>query len=331
MIVLTENKRPLGVIPSPPDYRDYRLYEFTDIEREFPSYYLAPPYQKEEDIPIYDQGYTSMCVAFTGALITEQQELLETGKVRRFSPGWIYGNREAGMYMGEGMVPREAWAMLCKDGVPEYQDLPVVGDFTTCYMEVVKNKERLRKKAQNQKKLSYVAVDWRNKDEIRTAIMKCGFINVSIAVYDDFDNVGRDGFLSKYPSGKLRGYHSVTAVGFFEKKDTLYLIIANSWGRAWGKNGLCYMPHDYKAIQEVWAITDMQRRVIEAAVPAQIIPPGHFVIPFRGLFEAENAESIRWWRNEKGKIEAEAILPPAKRRRIHVVEGEKDICVEVLE
>lgn len=53
---MAENKRPLGVIPSPPDYRDYRLYEFTDIEREFPSYYLAPPYQKEEDIPIKEKS-----------------------------------------------------------------------------------------------------------------------------------------------------------------------------------------------------------------------------------------------------------------------------------
>lgn len=324
-------KRPLGVIPSPHDPRDYRLYEFTSIEKEFPSYYLVPPYQREEDIPVYDQGYTSMCVAFTGALITEQQEYLETGKVRRFSPGWIYGNRAEGMYFGEGMIPREAWSQLCKDGVPEYNDLPVIGDFTTCYTEVLKNKQKLLKKAQNQKKLSYVSINWRDPDEIRTAIMKCGFINVCIAVHSDFDEVGPSGFLSRFTRGPLRGYHSLTCAGFFEKNNTIYLIIVNSWGKNWGKKGLCYMPYNYEGINEVWAITDMERRIVEADIPAQIIPPGYFVIPFRALFEAEKAESIRWWRNEKGKIEAEAILPPAKRRRIHVEDGSRDITVEYLE
>jgi len=41
--------RPLGVIPSPPDFRDYRLNEFTDVYSTFPNYYLVPPYEKESD------------------------------------------------------------------------------------------------------------------------------------------------------------------------------------------------------------------------------------------------------------------------------------------
>ena len=88
------------------------------------------------------------------------------------------------------------------------------------------------------------------------------------------------------------------------------------------------MPFDYAGIKELWAITDLERRVIDAPVPAQIVPPGHFMLPFRGLFEAEGAEVINWHRNEKGKMEAEAILPPAGRRRVHVVEGSKDIVIE---
>ena len=91
------------------------------------------------------------------------------------------------------------------------------------------------------------------------------------------------------------------------------------------------MPYDYTGIQEIWAITDMQRKVLEANIPSQVIPPGHFVIPFRGLFEAENAEQIDWGWDDNGKVFAEAILPPAKRRKIHVLEGSKDIVVETLE
>jgi hypothetical protein len=324
------SKRPLGVIPSRPDYRDYRLTQFVDVEKDFPDYYLVPPYEKEEDIPVYDQGYTSMCVAFTGAAITEQQEYLETGNFRRVSPGWIYGNRDTGMYMGEGMEPREAWAQLCEDGVCEYDSLPVIGTFSECYEAVLKNKDKLLKQASNYKKKSYVAIS-QDADEIRTAIMKCGAINVCIGVYSDFDNVGSDGYLTSYTSGSLRGYHSLTCVGFFTKNNKVYLIILNSWGKEWGKNGLCYMPYNYRGIQEIWAITDLQKRIIEATIAPQIVSPGYFVIPFRGMFEAEHAESINWWRNNNGKIEAEAILPAIGRRKIHVVEGNKDIEIELLE
>jgi hypothetical protein len=323
--------RPLGVIPSPLDHRDYRLGQFIDTEKVFPKYYLVPPFKAEHDIPIYDQEYTSMCVAFTGALITEQQEYDETGLLKKVSPGWIYGNRDTGMYMGEGMVPREAWAMLCKDGVPLYEDLPFIGSFGDCYGHVWKLREALKKKALNRRKLSYVSLSLNDADEIRTAIMRCGAINVSIAVYKDFYSVSSEGYLTRTVTGSICGYHSLTCVGFLEYNDTIYLIIANSWGKEWGKRGLCYMPYNYKGIREIWAITDLKRRILEANIPALIVPPGHFAITFRGLFEAENAEEINWGWTEKGKVFAEAILPPAKRRRIHVLEGSKEIIVEVLE
>lgn len=322
--------RKLGAIPSPPDYRDYRLNEFIETKKEFPSYYLAPPFTKEEDIPIYDQGNSSMCVAFTGVLIAEQQRLHSADRHTRLSPCWIYGNRETGMYMGEGMVPREAWAQLCKDGVPHYNDLPYVGSFTNCFLEVTKNRENLKKQALNQKKLSYASITLKNEDEIKTAIMRCGFINISIAVYKDFYDVGKDGYLER-ASGSIYGYHSITCVGFFERNKKTYLIIANSWGKNWGKKGICYMPYNYKGIQEIWAITDMERRLLEADIPAMLIPPGHFVLPFRALFEAQDAEKIDWGRNEKGKVWGEAILPAGKRRRIYVEESSKDIAVEILE
>jgi len=327
------SKIPLGVIPSPPDFRDYRLYEFTKIEedKDLPEEYLVPPYEREEDIPVYNQGHTSMCVAFTGASIKEQQEYLEKGKAARMSSGWIYGNREQGMYFGEGMIPREAWRMLCKYGTTYWDDFPVAGDFNTCYTEVLKRKQELLKKAADNKTLSYVAINKNNENEIKTAIMKCGFINVSIAVYSDFVEVGEDGYLTSSVRGRLRGYHSLTAVGWKKHKGRDYLIILNSWSTSWGRNGFCYMPFNYKGFQEIWALTDMERRVVEAGVTAQIVPPGHFVVPFRGLFEAENAEAINWWRNNKGRIEAEAVLPPAKRRRVHIEEGSKDIIVEILE
>jgi len=324
-------KIPLGVVPSPPDFRDYRLYEFTRVEEDFPDEYIVPPYESEKDIPVYDQGCTSMCVAFTGASIKEQQEYKERGKAVRMSPGFIYGNREQGMYFGEGMIPREAWKILCKYGTPDWYSFPVVGDFNTCYIEVLKRKQELLEKAADNRTLSYVAVDRTNVSEIKTAIMKCGFINVSIAVYDDFYDVEKDGYLDSNTKGSLKGYHSLTAVGWKTYKRKEYLIILNSWGTKWGKSGFCYMPFNYKGIREIWAITDMKRQTLEAPIEARIIEPGYFVIPFRGLFEAENAEVVNWWRNEKGRIEAEAILPPAKRRRILVKEGSRDIIVEVLE
>ncbi len=322
--------RKLGVVPSPPDYRDYRLNQFVDTAKVFPDYYLVPPFKDEKDVPIYDQGYTSMCVAFTGALITEQQEYDETGKLIPMSPCWIYGNRSMEMYMGEGMVPREAWDKLCKDGVPYFDSLSYTGTFSECYTRVYSNKENLKKEALNQKKKSYVSVTLKNADEIRTAIMTCGAINVSLAVYKEFYDVGKDGFIEK-ATGSIYGYHSVTCIGFLEKNKKVYLIIANSWGKDWGNKGLCYIPYNYKAIQEIWAITDLQRKTIEMNIESQLLDPGHFVIPFRGLFEAEGAEKINWGRDEQGKVWGEAILPASKRRKVSVKQDSKDIIVEILE
>ena len=322
--------RKLGVIPSPPDYRDYRINEFIDAAKDFPDYYLVPPFKNEKDIPIHDQKSTSMCVAFTGISITEQQEYDETGKYIKMSPCWIYGNRTNDMYAGEGMIPREAWAQLCKDGVPHYNEMPYMGSFTNCYLEVVKNKDRLKKQALNQKKKSYAAVTLKNANEIRTAIMECGAINVSMAIYKDFYDVKKDGFIEK-ATGSIYGYHSVTCMGFFEKNSKLYLIIANSWGKNWGKAGLCYIPYNYKAIQEIWAITDLQRKVIEADISAMLIPPGHFMLPFRSLFEAQGAEEIAWGRLDNGKVWGSAILPAGKKRKVYIEENSKDIVIEILE
>ena len=78
-------------------------------------------------------------------------------------------------------------------------------------------------------------------------------------------------------------------------------------------------------------IDNPKHKIYEAIIPSQVIPPGHFVIPFRGLFEAENAEQIDWGWDNNGKVFAEAILPPAKKRKIYVLEGSKDIVVETLE
>jgi len=58
---------------------------------------------------------------------------------------------------------------------------------------------------------------------------------LSIAVHRDFDKVSDDGFLTSYTDGNVRGYHSVTCVGFMEKNDMVYLIIVNSWGKEWVK------------------------------------------------------------------------------------------------
>ncbi len=74
-----------------------------------------------------------------------------------------------------------------------------------------------------------------------------------------------------------------------------------------------------------------QRKIFKANIESQLLDPGHFVIPFRGLFEAENAEEINWGRDEKGKVWAEAILPASKRRKISVRQDSKDIVVEILE
>jgi len=276
--------RPLNAIPARHDDRDYR-----------PSLFVGVTASNDEDIvidhlpEIYDQGQLNMCVGFSGAGNRESQQWRETGVHKRMSPGFIYGNREPSTeYCGEGMDVREALARLCKDGTCAWDDLPVLGDYSTCHAALKANEARLRSLAGVNRALSYVR--GYTEDEVYAMLKHyMGPVMITVGVYDNFYRTPMTGVVpDRTGTDQLRGYHEMSLVGR-RRMDRRRWVIHNSWGKSWGDQGRCYMPVDSADILEYWGITDYDprnEREIIMDCPASIQPPGRVVIPLRFAAEA---------------------------------------------
>jgi len=316
---------PGGMIASPTDYRDHKLGAYLDIfpESEMPAGFLVPPYTQEFEIPINNQYSTQTCVAQTLAEADAQRQYKERRFYEKMSAGYIYGNRALGDNQTEGMIPRQALAKLCTDGVPSAADFPEIGTYPQCRDLYLARKDQLADKAKANRVLSYIQLT--SRQEIKMALMATGTLALGITTFDNFYDVDDDGLVDP-PSGDADGGHMIQVYGW---RPDGRMIIANSWGGAWGKQGLCYMPFDYKAIKEVWAITDLQRREVTAVSPAQISPEGAFLAPVRALYEALGATVIPT--TIDGKKAAIAIIPPElTTRRVTVIAGSKTVTVDTI-
>lgn len=95
-----------GVVPSPPDERDWHIDRCMDMpagSATYPKSYEVPwlPTHK-------DQERTNSCTAFALALIFECIYKRIYGDISEFSTGYLYGNRMESEYKGEGEIMRDA-------------------------------------------------------------------------------------------------------------------------------------------------------------------------------------------------------------------------------
>lgn len=238
--------RPLGVIPSPPDERNYCLADILPADKlieTFPKEYMVPNLPPSP----YDQGYTSMCVAFSLKAIKEMQEAKEREIYTKYSAGFIYGNRHENDSVGEGMYPDQALKNLLKEGVCKESTYPVMGTFYACQRGIT---EAMHGEALPQKIAAYAQLKW--ADEIKNALMNIGPVLFCIPVYESFYNGGHL-LLPNKSKERLYGYHAVVCVGW--TKDDRWIIL-NSWGVGWGLlNGYCTFTYDYPIIEK-WSVTD---------------------------------------------------------------------------
>ena len=95
---------------------------------------------------------------------------------------------------------------------------------------------------------SYFKSEIQSLDEIRWAIGLYRGCLLGLNIHEGWNNVGADGVIPE--GGKVLGGHGVWAVSFFDEgqKDMLGnpitpgVVIANSWGRAYGKKGFVLLP-----------------------------------------------------------------------------------------
>jgi C1A family cysteine protease len=91
-------------------------------------------------------------------------------------------------------------------------------------------------------------------------VLASGFPCVfGFTVYDSFFNVGKDGVMPMpdFTKEQSQGGHAVLCVGYDDAMQAL--IVRNSWGASWGKDGYFYMPYKFAENGDLtadwWTIT----------------------------------------------------------------------------
>ncbi len=240
---------PLGAIPSPPDPRDFRYPAYAPV---FGAAELPEAYTCDGITEVDNQGAVSSCVAHSLGVIKDWQEYAETGIHTRHSRQFIYSHRPNEYYWkGPGMIPREALQTLRDFGVVREEVWPGIVEYGKETWPAPLGE--LLPQAQPFQIATYVAINPKDINEIKSAIVTTGPILLCVPVYDNFipDANGR----IPYPKGNLRGYHGMAGPGY--ERDGL--VPQNSWGREWGVDGKCILPWGYP-IMEIWGITDATTR-----------------------------------------------------------------------
>lgn len=228
-----------GLIPSPPDPRDYRLGAYLPAEPvELPDLYQVPYIS-----PVRDQLNFPACVGFaavTGA--KESQEMAQiAGNLQPpvapvLSPLFLYQlcKFQDGAPDAEGTYIRLAFKILAATGVSTEACMPYVPRLgqTPC--------PEWKEQAAQFKIGEYAAVS-PDIDEIKAAILKFG--GVVAGVYTSYQwSRTKTGVIKMLKSEKYRtGGHAVWLCGW----DARYIKFKNSWGAYWGNAGYGYLPYGY--------------------------------------------------------------------------------------
>ena len=245
-------KLKFGALPSPHDPRDFTIDKFNIASNPI----LPEEYTVTYVPDVQNQGSSSMCVAFALAGIKQSHEWEERGVKTRYSPAFIYANREITDWQGEGMITRQAIKRLTKFGTCGFNDFNTIDSYTVCKNIFNQKLNELIPLALPQKTYAYARL--KNTQEIKQCLYEFNMpILVTIDIYDSFCNTGSNGIVSA-PSGSNLGGHAMMIIGWKKIAGVEYLIILNSWGTSWGYNGLCYLNTNTYPLKEIWLVLDQK-------------------------------------------------------------------------
>ena len=226
------------VITSTFDIRDYTI----NADKNLPEKYSCP-----ESILVKDQGSKPTCVAHAAASVIEyHHQHQHDNNYRKFSTEFIYGFRDTGYYVGDGMMIRNALKTLQNYGTPYETDCPGNHDIKEAMDNVNKNLEKYKELAYPHRISTYYRCN--SIDEIKTAVIKHGPVLVSMNTYYGAKIVDD---VYTYDTYADYGKHCVIIYGW----DKRGWLIQNSWGTGYAGDGRFVIPFDYK-FNEAWGITD---------------------------------------------------------------------------
>jgi len=233
-----------GWIPDLPDHRDFRYADLRPAG-------LRPP--KSVDLrpgmsPVESQGQLGSCTANALAGALEFLEIKSGRRLVDLSRLFIYYNERAlehTVSSDGGAMIRDGIKSLAKQGVcPEKQWPYVVAAFAkrppvACYTQAKRHAIH-----------SYHRIA--NLNEMRACLAEGYPFVFGFSVYEAFESakVAKSGVLNLPKRGERQlGGHAVCAVGYDDKAKRL--LVRNSWGPEWGKQGYFTMPYAYVANRDL--------------------------------------------------------------------------------
>lgn len=226
----------MNVVKSPYDVRDYTI----KADTEFPETFTL------DTVPVKNQWTKPTCTAHALSSACEYHHQRQHGWYARFSTEFLYGLRENGYYIGDGMRIRDALNTLLKYGNVFESDCKGNHDYEKAMNHVSKDVDHLKELAYSHRISAYFKIN--NTDELKTALMNHGVVIVSMNVYDKHKLVND---IYTYNINNDHGVHCVFIYGWNEKG----WLVQNSWGYLHGGDGRFIIPFDFK-FNEMWGITD---------------------------------------------------------------------------
>lgn len=230
------NREYNGVIPSPDDPRDWHISRCMDMPTGSVAEILPKEYHVEYLPEIEDQGQVNSCTAFAMSGIFECIHYKLYGETKKYSVGYLYGNRRETTYKDEGCIMRDVTKTVQKYGdvySNVYEDLTEVS-------EVIDNFERVYEYIQDHaKKLVAGYVRIRDEDEAKAFLFK---YKVPLFASAKMKYI--------HPLAKSGGYHAIMITGYTKN----YFKCQNSWGRY-----DCPRPEiKFDNFAEVWGVIPME-------------------------------------------------------------------------
>lgn len=228
-----------GALKSPFDARDYKLV--ASATETFPDTFELPK------VTVKNQGSVGSCVAHAASSVVEYHHKRQHREKKSFSTEFIYGFRDFGYYIGDGMITRDALNTLRKYGDVPTADLKGNHDYQKAMENVYDNFNELKDKAYPHRISSYFRIYTENA--AKKALMQHGYILAAMNWHKGATL--EDGVYTYAPTDEISGGHAIVIYGWNEKG----WLCQNSWGTAWGDKGRFIIPFDFN-LKEMWGITD---------------------------------------------------------------------------
>lgn len=228
-----------GCVPSKRDLRDYKL------NRKVCNAIILPDEFELTRPQVRSQGNVNSCVAHAVAESLEQTDGI------KYSTDWVYGYRPFPYYQGEGMMISNALKTVRQVGAVEYKDLPTNTEVPEVKALVKENIDTYKQLAGDHKIYTYARLH--GIQEIKNALYTSKqsviiAINTGDGLQLDENNVA----IKPSESG---GGHAVLCYGWNRQG----LLIQNSWGKRWGKDGTFILPYNYGLVEAWVMLKDEQK------------------------------------------------------------------------